>query len=358
MQIPGSIAASGGLSGAYDNVIRAHGFWSARLQGWLVTLQRSGFALASSILALACGAAQAVAQSPDKTIKIVYPFPAGSAGDTLSRMAANALQLALGRTVIVENRAGAGGITGIRSVVGADPDGTTLLIVPSAPISLIPLYNPDAGYNASRDFKPISHLVSQDLALGVGPGLPAKSIKELIELVRKDPGKGSYGTPGAGSNLHLMGVKLAQVAKISLTPVHYRGAALALNDVIGGQLPMMFSPLPDQVEQHRAGSIRILATAGAARSTFLAGVPTFVESDIDIRAMGWFAAFAPAGLPTKVADDLSRILSAAVQTPENKAVLSRLGFVAVGSEPAQLVSLVARDVDYWAPIYKSSGFRQ
>ena len=210
---------------------------------------------------------------------------AGSAGDTLSRVAANYLQAKLGRSVIVENRAGAGGITGIRSVVASEGDGSILLVAPSATVTMIPLYNPDTGYDARKDLKPISHLVSQDLALGVGPALPATSIKELIEIVRKDPSKGSYGTPGAGSSLHLIGVKLGQLANIKMVPVHYRGAALALNDVIAGQLPMILSPMPDQIEQHRAGKVRIIATAGPQRSAFLDGVPTFAESGVDINAI-------------------------------------------------------------------------
>ena len=313
-------------------------------------------ATAACLLALA-GAPAAWAQPADKTIKIIYPFPAGSAGDTLSRVAANYLQAKLGRSVIVENRAGAGGITGIRSVVASEGDGSILLVAPSATVTMIPLYNPDTGYDARKDLKPISHLVSQDLALGVGPALPATSIKELIEIVRKDPSKGSYGTPGAGSSLHLIGVKLGQLANIKMVPVHYRGAALALNDVIAGQLPMILSPMPDQIEQHRAGKVRIIATAGPQRSAFLDGVPTFAESGVDINAMGWFAAFAPAALPNDLAERYSKLFAEAVQLPANKVILSKIGFIPVGSAPAPLNAMLNRDLDFWAPIFKSSGFR-
>jgi len=298
-----------------------------------------------------------VAQSPAKPIKIVYPFPAGSAGDTVSRIIAHGLQLQLGRTVIVENRAGAGGITGIRSVAAAEPDGTTLLVSPSAGMTMIPLYNQETGYNPEKDFTPIAHLVSQDLALGVGPALPAKTLKELIEIVRKDPGKGAYGTPGAGSSLHQIGVKLAQVAGLQMIPVHYRGAAPALNDVVAGQLPMMLSPMPDQLEQHRAGAIRIIAVAGTERSTFARDVPTFLEAGVDITAQGWFAAFGPAKLPSDLAAQLSHHFAETVRKPENKERLASLGFVAKGSSPTELQALVSRDLQYWAPIFKESGFK-
>lgn len=308
-----------------------------------------------ALLAFTPGAADA--QPAGKPIKIVFPFPAGSAGDTVTRIIGTTLQQQSGRTVIVENRAGAGGITGTRSVVGADPDGTTLIIVPSAVMTMIPLYNTEAGYSPQKDFKALAHLVSQDLSLAVGPALPVKSLQELIEAVRKDPSKGSYGTPGAGSSLHLMGVKLGEVAKIKLVPVHYRGAALSLNDVVAGQLPMMFSPMPDQIEQHRAGRVRIIATAGAKRSPFLDGVPTFQENGIDIQAQGWYGAFAPAALPDALAQDLGRQLIAAVNVAENKERLAKIGFVSVGAPGSDLATMVTRDIGYWGPIFKSSGFK-
>lgn len=299
----------------------------------------------------------AVAQTPAKPIKIVFPFPAGSAGDTLSRIIAQALQIELGRTVMVENRSGAGGITGVRSMIQAEADGTTLLIAPSAVVTMIPLYNPEAGYSADKDLTAISHLVSQDLALGVGPALPVKSVQELIEVVRRDLSKGSFGTPGAGSSLHLIGVKLGQVANVQMTPVHYRGAALALNDVVAGQLPMMLSPMPDQIEQHRAGTLRIIATAGTERSTFIPEVATFLEAGLDITAQGWFAAFAPAKLPLEQARQLSRQLNDIVQKPETRDRLAKIGFIAKGTTPEQLQALVNKDLNFWAPIFKASGFK-
>lgn len=308
-------------------------------------------------LLAACLASPAAAQTNQKPIRIIYPFPAGSAGDTVSRIVAAGLQAKLGRTVLVENRAGAGGITGARSVVNAEADGTTLIIVPSAVATMIPLYNPDAGYSFEKDFVPLSHLVSQDLALGVGKALPVKSVQEMIEAVRKDPSKGTYGTPGAGSSLHLIGVKLAEVAKISLTPVHYRGAAPSLNDVVAGQLPMMLSPMPDQLEQHRAGNIRIIATAGPERSTFLDGVPTLRESGLDISARGWFAAFAPAATPPALAAELGKAMSEVVREPANRERLAQIGFIAEGNDAATLKKHVTDELAFWAPIFKSTGFK-
>jgi|LNFM01.1.fsa_nt_gb tripartite-type tricarboxylate transporter receptor subunit TctC len=316
-----------------------------------------GAALLLSAALSVAGAFPATAQDLPRQIKIVFPFPAGSAGDTVSRIVGAALQTQTGRTVIVENRAGAGGITGTRSVVGAEADGSTLIVVPSAVMTMIPLYNADPGYNPEKDFKPLAHLVSQDLSLAVGPALPVKSLQELIETVRKEPGKGSYGTPGAGSSLHLIGVKLGELAKITLVPVHYRGAALALNDVVAGQLPMMLSPMPDQIEQHRAGRIRILATAGDKRSPFLDGVPTLKEAGFDINAQGWYGAFAPVAVPDKIAAELGKHFIAAVNAPENKARLAQIGFVSVGAPGATLGTMVNRDIAYWGPVFKSSGFK-
>ena len=308
-------------------------------------------------IALVLMAAPREVPAQQKPIKIVYPFPAGSAGDTVSRIVAAGLQTKLNRTVLVENRAGAGGITGTRSVATSEADGTTLIVIPSAVATMIPLYNADAGYNVEKDFVPLSQLVSQDLALGVGKALPVASLRDMIEAVRKDPSKGTYGTPGAGSSLHLIGVKLAELASISLTPVHYRGAAPALNDVVAGQIPMMLSPMPDQLEQHKAGNIRIIATAGPERSTFLPDVGTLKEAGFDISNRGWFAAFAPAGTTPQFAAELSQAMVATVQEPESKERLARLGFITQGSSPEVLRALVAKELAFWAPIFKASGFK-
>ena len=317
---------------------------------------RLALAATATVLTLSL-AAPLHAQTPQKPIKIVYPFPAGSAGDTVSRIVASALQQQLQQTVIVENRAGAGGITGTRSVVAAEPDGTTLIVVPSAVATMIPLYNKDAGYNAKKDLTAITQLVSQDLALGVGPAMPVKSLEELIERVRKEPAKGTYGTPGAGSSLHLIGVKMAEVAGISLTPVHYRGAAPALNDVVAGQLPMMLSPMPDQLQQHRANNIRIIAIAGSERSTFLPDIPTLKEQGIDIVSRGWFAAFGPVGLSPEIVDRMAKAMNEAVQDPKSQERLGQLGFVAAGTRPDALKELVRSEIAFWRPILAASGFK-
>jgi len=311
-------------------------------------------ALTLAIAPLDIAAAQATAVKP---IRIVYPFPAGSAGDTVSRIIGASLQTQTGRTVLVENRSGAGGITGTRSMVGAEKDGSIFIVVPSAIMTMIPLYNTKTGYDPEKDFVALSHLVSQDLSVAVGPALPVTSLKELIEAVRKDPSKGTYGTPGAGSSLHLMGVKLADVANIKLVPVHYRGAAGALNDVVAGQLPMMFSPMPDQIQQHQAQRIRILATAGSKRSPFLDGVQTFKENGIDIVAQGWFGAFAPAGLPADIAQELGKQLNVAVNIPANKERLAEIGFMSVGDSGEAMRALVTHDINYWKPILVASGFK-
>ena len=323
----------------------SQGVWASRI-----------VAIALTALSVACTLDRLSAQPAGKQLRLVFPFPAGSAGDTVTRIVGATLQMQTGRTVIVENRAGAGGITGTRSVANAEANGNTIIIVPSAIMTMIPLYT-DTGYNPEKDFKALAHLVSQDLSLAVGPALPVKSLKELIETVRKDPSKGTYGTPGAGSSLHLIGVKLADVAKIALVPVHYRGAAPALNDVVAGQLPMMLSPMPDQIEQHRAGAVRILATAGSKRSEFLEGVPTFKEAGIDINAQGWYGAFAPAGTPDDAAAELGRQLIAAVVVPENKARLAQIGFMTVGAPAGSLKAMVTNDLAFWGPVFKSSGFK-
>ncbi len=290
-------------------------------------------------------------------VKILYGFVPGSAGDLLSRIVAERLQPAIGQSVVVENRAGASGKIALKALKGAAPDGSTLYIGPSGPMTIIPLHDANAGYDPEIDFAAVSQLVTFEFGLAVGKDVPAKSLTELVAWLKANPGKGNYGTSGAGTSMHFLGLKLATATGLDLRPVHYRGSALAISDVVSGQLPLAMLPVADLLEQHRAGAVRIVATSDNERSIFVPDVPTFIEQGLDVRAGAWYAAYAPAKTPVDIVARLSRIMSETVQAAQTKERLYTMGFKATGSSPEFLAQTQKRELEFWRPIVKASGFK-
>jgi tripartite-type tricarboxylate transporter receptor subunit TctC len=206
-------------------------------------------------------------------LRIVFPFSAGGAADGVARLLAEQLQTSLGRAAVVENRTGAGGRIGVKSVVQAEADGTTLVFVPGPLISLHPHLFRNLGYDPLKDLLPISQVMQSDLALATGPGTPAKTSAELLEWLRSNSPRATYGSPGAGSSAHFTVLEWARLSKIDLRHVAYRGTPAALPDLLAGHLPLYTAATPEVIEQHKAGQIRIVATTGAARSPMLPDVP-------------------------------------------------------------------------------------
>ena len=314
------------------------------------------FTLAALVLTLLVPV-PALAQFGAQPIKILYGFAAGSGGDILARIVAEKMQATLGVSVIVENRTGGGGAIAMRALKTAAPDGNTIYIGPNGPTTIIPLFDPKAGYDPETDFTPLAQLVTYEFVLAVAKDAPAKSLAEMIAWLKANPDKGAYGTPAAGSSLHFLMVKLAQDKGLDLRAVHYRGSTPALTDAMSGVLPIVCLPLVDVIEQHRAGNVRILATSGAERSIFVPEAPTFAEQGVDIRVTGWYGAFAPAKTPRAVVDRLNAIMTATVQAPEMKQRLFAMGFKSSGTTPEQLDDIRRREAEFWRPIVKESGFR-
>lgn len=313
-------------------------------------------ALAAAVVSFQ-SCATSIAQTIRQPIRILYGFAPGSGGDLLSRMVADRLSAAIGQPVVVENRTGASGKIALKALMGSAPDGTTLFIGPNGPMTIIPIYDANAGYDPLTDFAPVTQLVTYEFALGVATSTPAKSVRELVDYVRANAGKGAYGTPGAGSSLHFLGLKLGSTAGIDLRAVHYRGSVPAITDAMAGQVSMVFLPLVDTIEQYRAGAVRILATSAAARSSFVPEAPTFVEQGYDIAVTGWYGAFAPAKTPRPVIDELNRIMVEAVRSPEISQKLNAMGFHPAGTTPEGLADIRDREIEFWRPIVKASGFK-
>ena len=262
---------------------------------------------AAAIVALHITAAHA--QLGGEPLRIVFPFAAGGSGDALARLIAEHMRASLNRPVIVENRTGAQGRLGVQAVKAASPDGNTLLLTPVAPMSIYSHVYKALAYDPVADFAPVSQVATFDFAVAVGPQVPAKTLKELVDWVKANPEQGSYGTPAAGSLPHFFAVSFGKAAGLDLRHVGYRGSAAALTDLVAGQIPIVSTTTSDVLEHHKAGRIRVLATSAGERSPFLPDVPTFKEAGFGIEGSGWYGMFAPAGTPQ---DALARLGAAVV----------------------------------------------
>jgi tripartite-type tricarboxylate transporter receptor subunit TctC len=309
------------------------------------------------LLALAAlGAPPASAQLGGEPVRLIFPFAAGGSGDALARLLAEHLRIALDQPVIVENRAGAQGRIGVQAVKAAAPDGKTLLLTPVAPMSVYGHVYKSLAYDPVGDFQPVSQVATFDFGLAVGPQVPAKSLKELVEWVKANPAQGSYGTPAAGTLPHFFAVTFARAAGLDLRHVGYRGSAAALTDLVGGQIPIVVTTTSDLLEQHKAQRIRVLATSDRQRSPFLPELPTFKEAGYDIQGTGWYGVFVPANTAADTVERLSKAIVAAVQTPAVKERLLAFGLQPTGTSAAELGRIQKADSELWAPAVKASGF--
>ncbi|MCE2946913.1 MAG: Bug family tripartite tricarboxylate transporter substrate binding protein [bacterium] len=326
-----------------------------------------GAAILSTTLAAACAdmceavAAQATgalatAQWPARAIRFVVPFPPGGPLDISARLIGGRLSEALGQPVLVDNRPGAGGSVGARLVAGAAGDGHTLLMGALSTHAVNPWLYRDVGYDPVRDFTPVTLVANVPNVLVVHPSLQADSVKALVALARSSPGKLAFGSGGSGSGGHLAGELLKSAAKLDLVHVPYKGAAPAMADLVGGQIPMMFDNLASALPQVRAGKVRALAVTTATRSAFLPELPTMQEAGVagfDIST--WFGVLAPAALPGPVLDRLHGEIARILQLPEVRERLATFGSEPVGSTPAQFAAFIRAEQKKYARIVRESG---
>src|SRR3954465_8430484 len=302
---------------------------------------------------------RALAQTTVKNVRIIVPFPAGGGTDVLARLVAEKMRGAYAPAVIVENRVGASGRTGVEAVKNADPDGTTLLFTPDFLMTVYPSSFRKLSYDPLRDFAPVAIVASSGLALAAGPALPAqvRTVKEYLDWARANPRQASYATTSAGGTPHFVGVMLAQASGVELTPVHYKGGGPALNDLIGGQIPVSVNPIGELLPQLKGGKIRVLATTGAKRSKFLPDVPTMAEPGFpDIVLSPWLGFFAPARTPADVVKRLSNGINDAVQSGDTQQNLIKFGMESAAATPIGFAEIVRQDLEKWRPIVKASGF--
>jgi len=310
----------------------------------------------AACFALPGGTASAADAFPSRTVTLVVPFAAGGSTDLIARIIAEKMTEDLGQTVIVENKAGAGGNIGADAVAKADPDGYTILMGTIATHALNPAVMKQMPYDPVKDFAPISLLVLVPNVLEVNPELPVKSVQELIALLKSKPGEYSYASSGIGTPLHLSGELFKSLAGVDMIHVPYRGAGPALNDVVANQVPIMFDNLPSSTAFIKAGTLRPLAVTTKTRSASFPDLPTMEEAGVPgYETYTWNAIFAPAGTPQAVIDRLNAAAVKAVKDPATQPRLAELSATVVGSTPDELAKHVVAELAKWAPIVEASG---
>jgi len=306
---------------------------------------------------LAC--AQAPAQSyPSRPVRIVVPYSAGGGTDIVARTVGQKLADKWKQSVIVDNRVGANGIIGADAVAKAPADGYTLLMSSPAEVSTNPHLYANIPYNAERDFAPVSLIAVTPLVVAVNPGVPAKSIQELIALAKEKPASIGFATPGLGSTQHLSGEMLMMTAGIKLVHVPYKGAGQSIPDVIGGQVPMgIYGVLT--ISQHvKAGRLRMLAVTTPKRSSAYPDLPTLAESGFPgFDTSLWFGLIAPAATPKAVIGKLHDDVIEALNLPDVKARIAEQGADIVGDTPAEFTAFIAAESAKYAKIIKQAGVK-
>ena len=311
---------------------------------------------------LACAATsflpRAFGQTIKKPVHVIVGFPAGGGTDVIARILADRLRGPYAATVLVENKPGAAARIAVEYVKNAEPDGSVMLFTPDFPITVYPYSFRSLNYDPLRDFTPVSPAAMSMLTYNVGPAVPdsVKTLADFVQWCKANPEKAVYATTAAGGTPHFVGMMLANEAGVPMTPVHYRGGAPALQDLIGGHVPASVNPISESMTQANAGTIRILAVTGSRRSSFLPEVPTMAEAGYNVIVESWLGVLVPAKTPAEVVNALSAAIAEAVKSSQMIESLAKLGNTAAFQTPAEFALTVKADLARWAPVVKASGF--
>lgn len=307
----------------------------------------------TAVLALSA----ALAQAQEAPLRIIVGYAPGGSSDRVARIVADKLQAKLGSPVIVENRTGAGGRLSAQAVKAAPANQPALLLANPAVMLVAPLVFPDAGYDAERDFRPVSHVNSYEFGVAVSAAVPVRELPHLVAWLRANPDKANFGVPATGSLPHFFGLMVGDAAKVSAEVVGYRGSAPLLNDLIGGQVPVAFDTFDTLLPQHEAGKIRILAVSSAKRSPLDAKIPTFKEGGLDLAATGWNTFFAPMSMPKAQAERLAGLIYDVMKDPDTRRKFEAAKMEPVASTMAQTEAMLKAYRAQWAPVVQRSGFK-
>jgi tripartite-type tricarboxylate transporter receptor subunit TctC len=309
--------------------------------------------------ALCAFAGPAAAQSwPERTVRLIVPYPPGGNVDGAARIVANKLQEKLGQPVVIENKAGAGGLIGGEMVAKATPDGYTLLVGANGPILFAPEITGKHSYEWSKDFAPISTISLTPLVLQVHPSVPARTLQEFFALAKREGGKLNMASPGPGTTNHLLSELLQSVAGVAWTTVHYRGNAPATNDLIAGHVQFNFDQISVALPFLKDGKTRALAVTGTKRAHWIPDVPTFAELGYkEVVGQTFTALMAPAGTPAPVIAKLSAALTEILRDKDVIEKFDLIGAEAVAMSPEELRKYLASEDATWMPVVRKANIK-
>jgi tripartite-type tricarboxylate transporter receptor subunit TctC len=293
---------------------------------------------------------------PSRPVHCIVGFPAGGPNDIVARLIGQWLSEHFGQQFVIENRPGVGGIVGAEAVVNASPDGYTLLILGAPQAISTSLYN-HLNFNLVRDITPVASIVRVALVMEVNPAVPAKTVPEFIAYAKANPGKLNMASGGNGTTDHVCGELFKMMAGVNMVLVPYRGGAPALTDLLGGQVQVLFDPIPASIEYIRTGKLRALAVTTAMRSDALPDVPTVGEFVPGFEASTWYGVGAPKNTPAEIIDKLNVAINSAIADPKLKARFAALGGTALASSPAEFGKLIADETEKWAKVIRSAGIK-
>ena len=294
---------------------------------------------------------------PSKPIRVITPYGAGGASDIVVRAGVHEMSKQLGQGIIVENRTGAGGTIGFEAFASSPPDGYTLLGTASSLHGIAAaLYTKTLNHDPNKDVEPVIIFANVSNVLVVNPSVNVRSMKELIELARKEPGKLTFVSAGVGTSVHMAGELFKNMAGVQMTHVPYKSSVAALVDLMAGRVDVMFDNIPSALAHIRSGKLRALATTGAKRAAVLPELPTIAEQGLAGYEAGvWIGLLAPAGTPKAIVDKLNAEGQKAIKAPDFVKHMADLGYEVVGGTPEQMRATIDAEVKRWFPVVKASG---
>ncbi len=319
--------------------------------------RRNFLHLAAAAAALPAVSRIARAQTyPSRPVRLIVPLAPAGASDITARLIGQWLSERLGQQFVIDNRPGGGGNIGTEAVVRASADGYTLLLVGGFNAVNATFYD-KLNYNFIRDIAPVASIIRTPFVMAVNPTVPAKTVPEFIAYAKTSPGKINYASAGTGTSTHLTGELFKMMAGVDMVHVPYRGGGPAFNDLIAGQVQVMFATTVGSIEYIRAGRLRALAVTAATRSDVLPDIPAIGEFVLDYEASNWFRVCAPKATPAEIVDKLNKEVNAALDDPKMKARLADLGGTPLLGSPADFGKLIADETEKWAKVIKFAGIK-
>ncbi|MCK9513879.1 MAG: tripartite tricarboxylate transporter substrate binding protein [Pigmentiphaga sp.] len=317
-----------------------------------------GRTLQATLAMATLAAATAMAQGyPEKPIRLIVPFPPGGGNDVIGRIVAEKLTERLGQSVIVENRGGGNGIIGLQALAQAAPDGYTIGVAAAGPMAVNPSLYSNLPYDPQKDFAPITNMVIFPLLLVTHPAFPPKTVAELIDHAKANPGKVFYASPGSGNSGHLAGELFNTLADVDITHVPYKGQGPAVADLLGGQVQMLYSSIPSVIEHVRSGRLNGLAVGSAERLRSLPDMPTIGETVDGYDAYSWVGLVAPAGTPRDIIDRLNREVTDILQQEDVAEKLLLQGAIPVSETPEEFAAYIQDEIEKWGAVVKSANIK-